>query len=468
MMKKYARQLLWCVVFLLVMGVSVLAESKTVFAATGDWYLDYSYALEPKSDVSDGNYIIICEYMGSAESLYVPATAIIDGVTYHTKLSPVGEGIWYGTRDSLQKLTFENGCKVVGGSYFFYELSKLKTVNTEALDISQVTSTAWMFSGCESLTKLDVTHWDMSNVTNMFNMFGGCEKLNSINVSKWDTSNVTVMTSVFDHCKSLYEINVKEWDVSNVTLMDSMFYKCEKLDALDLHKWDTSNVTSMWEMFGRCYSLRSVNVKGWDTSKVTSMAGMFCCNYNLTSLDLSSFDMSNVTFGVYDDQMLLRCASLKTVKTPKKTNQRLNFNSGLTYAKKTSAGQGKKRYDYIPKTKKSITMVCVCPKSQGTKITNIKSSGKKIKLKWNPVSTRDYRPVQYEVQCSTNNKFLDSVGKMTNTTDDTYSVQDNVTNATSTTIRGLAKGKTYYIRVRVYTYGKTLSKWSKVKKIKVK
>ena len=467
-MKKYVKQIFVCVVFLVVLGVSLQAESKTVFAAAEDWYLDYTYTLEPKSDDNNDNYIIIREYMKSAESLFVPATAVIDGVTYRTQLSPMEMGIWYGTRDSLQELTFENGCKVVDGNHLFHGLSKLKTVNAEALDMSQVTVTAWMFSGCESLTKLDVTYWNMSNVKNMFNMFGGCEKLSSIDVSKWDTSNVTVMTSVFDHCKSLYKIDVKEWDVSKVTLMDSMFYKCEKLDSLDLHKWDTSQVTSMWEMFGRCYSLRSINVKGWDTSKVTSMAGMFGCNYNLTSLDLSSFDMSNVKFGQYDDQMFLRCDSLKTIKTPKITTQKLNFNSGLTYVKKTSAGQGKKRYDYIPKTKKSITMVCVSSRSQDTKITSIKSSGKKIKLKWKKVSTKNYKPVQYEVQCSTNKKFSNAVGKMTNTTDITYSVQDNVTNATSTTIKGLTKGKTYYVRVRVYTYGKTLSKWSKVKKIKVK
>ena len=326
-------------------------------------------------------------------------------------------------------------------------------------------STAWMFAGCENLTKLNVKNWDVSNVTNMFNMFGGCEKLTELNVSKWDTSNVTIMISVFDHCKSLYAIDVKNWDVSNVTMMDSMFYKCEKLDSLDLHKWDTSNVTSMWEMFGRCYSLRKINVKGWDTSKVTSMAGMFVCNYNLTTLDLSSFDMSKVKFKKHDDPLLLRCAGLKTIKTPKKTREKLYFNSGLTYRKKG----GTKVYNYIPKTKKSITMVCVQPKSRGTQITSIKSSGKKIKLSWEPVNTGDaWLPVQYEVQCSTNKKFSDAVGKMTNPADITYSVQDNVTDATSTTIKGLKKGKTYYVRVRVYTYQQTLSKWSKVKKIKVK
>lgn len=468
-MEKYIKRILLCVVFFMLLGAGVQAGSETVFAAVEDWYLDYTYVLEQKSDYCDDNYITIYEYKKTAKSLYVPSTTVIEGVTYRTKLCPSGSGIWYGTRDSLQKLTFEKGCIVIGGTSFFYGLSKLKTINTEALDMSQAESTAWMFSGCESLTKLNVTNWNMSNVTNMFNMFGGCEKLASMDVSKWDTSKVTVMTSVFDHCKSLYKINVSNWDVSNVTLMDFMFYKCEKLNSLELHKWDTSKVTSMFEMFGRCYSLKSINVKGWNTSKVTSMAGMFLCNYNLTSLDLSSFDMSRVIFNEHDDHMFLRCASLMTIKTPKKTKQKLYFNSGLTYVKKTGAELGIKAYDYIPKTKKSITMVCMQSRSQGTQITSIKSSGKKIVLGWTPVNTdAGYLPVQYEVQCSTNKNFSDAVGKMTNTTDITYSVQDNVTNETATTIKGLTKGTTYYVRVRAYTYGKTLSKWSKVKKVKVK
>lgn len=464
-MNRYLKQVLHCIIFLFALGLGGMAE-QTVFAA-GNWYEDYTYMLQT-SDASGDNYLMLREYNGSASTLYVPATTVVDGVSYQTKLSPGENGIWYGTRNKLKEITFENGCIVADGGFLFYKLSKLESVNVEALDMSQATSTAWMFSECKNLTKLNVENWDLTNVTNMFNMFGGCEKLTSLDVSKWNTSNVTVMVSVFDHCKSLYKINVDDWDVSKVTTMSSMFYKCEKLDSLDLHKWNTSNVTDMWEMFGRCYSLSSVNVKGWDTSKVTAMAGMFGCNYNLTTLDLSSFDMTNVKFDKYDDQMFLRCASLQMIKTPKKTTQKLYFNSGLTYVKKNDGKTGKKQYKYIPKTNKSITMVCKQSKSKSTTFISVKSSGGKIKLKWKKVSSKPYIPVQYEIQCSTNEKFTNAVGKMSNTTDATYSVQDNVTNKTSTTIKGLTKGKTYYVRVRVHTYEKRLSNWSKVKKIKVK
>ncbi len=438
--------------------------------ATDDqqWYQEYTYTLETADSTSGEQFILLHEYQKAAESVYVPATAVIDGVTYRTKLASRESGIWHGARDSIKNITFEKGCKVSDGGFLFHDLPKLEAVNTEALDMSQATSTAWMFSGCHNLTKLDVADWDVSNVTNMFNMFGGCEKLKELDVSRWNTSKVTVMVSVFDHCKRLSVIDVEDWDVSKVTMMSSMFYFCEKLDTLDLHKWDTSQVTQMWEMFGRCYSLRSLNVKGWDTDNVTTMAGMFCCNYNLEAIDLSSFDMTKVIFKQYDDQMFLRCASLKKIYTPKKTTQKLYFNSGLSYVKKKGNRLEKRQYEYIPETDESILMVCKQTKSKKTKITDIKVAGKKLRVKWKKVTAGFLVPVQYEVQCSTNKNFTDSVGKMSGITDATYSVEDNVTDKTGTTIKGLTKGKKYYIRVRVYTYEKRLSDWSKIKKVKVK
>ncbi len=439
------------------------------YAADKDWYKDYTYTLVQNEGGTNDNYIILTRYNKKAKKLVVPTKATIDGVTYKTKLMPLNESIWSGTKDRLTSIKFGKGCVVSNGSFMFMDLNKLNSVNVENLNMSEATSTAWMFANCSSLTKLKVDNWDLSNVTNMFNMFGGCEKLSSLNVSKWDTSKVTVMTSVFDHCKSLNKINVKNWDVSNVTVTEFMFYNCEKLRSLDLHKWDTSNVTNMFEMFGRCYSLNFINVKGWDTSNVINMSGLFVCNFNLKSLDLSSFDMSKVVFGKYDDDMIFRCPSLKTVKTPKNVKAKITLNSGLTYVKKNGSKLGTKEYTYIPKGKKSITMVCVQGKSNSTSIQSIRSSGGRINIKINPVKSSEwFIPTQYEVQCSTNKNFTDAVGTVANTLESTYSVQGNVIDKTSATIKGLKKGRTYYVRVRVCEYEKRISDWSKVKKIKVK
>ena len=456
-------------VFLLI--VCFMTNTKETLAEDKDWYKDYTYTLSIDEDNNGENYIILNKYNKKALKINVPAKVTIDGVIYKTKLmSTDNQSIWAGTKDRLTSIKFGKGCIVENANALFMDLSKLRNVNVENLDMSNATSTAWMFSNCTSLEKLNTRNWDMSNVTNMFNMFGGCEKLTTLDVSKWNTSNVTVMTSVFDHCQSLSKINVKNWDVSKVTTTEFMFYRCDKLRSLDLHKWDTSNITNMFEMFGRCYSMESINVKGWDTSNVTNMAGMFVCNFNLKSLDLSSFDMSKVKINKYDDAMIFRCASLKQVKTPKNLKKTITLNSGLTYVKKTGNKLGTKEYNYIPKSKKSITLVCVQGKGKKTAIKSLKSSGGKIKIRINPIeSEQTYIPVQYEVQCSTNKNFTNAVGSLVNSLGDlTYSVQGNVTENTNVTIKGLKKGKIYYVRVRVCEYEKRVSDWSKVKKIKVR
>lgn len=455
-------------IFICIISAFVMINIDNTYASQKDWYRDYTYTLAQDIDGND-NYIILTKYNKISNKIVVPDKAIIDGVTYKTKLMANNESIWHTSRDKLTSIKFDKGCIVADGSFIFTDLHKLKTVNAEALDMSQAISTAWMFAGCKNLTKLNVTNWDTSNVTNMFNMFGGCEKLASLNVSKWNTSKVTVMTSVFSHCKSLNEINVTNWNVSNVTVTEFMFYNCEKLRSLDLHKWNTSNFTNMFEMFGRCYSLTSINVKGWDTSNVTNMSGLFVCNFNLRSLDLSSFDVSKVVFGKYDDDMIFRCPSLKTVKTPKNVKKKIVLNSGLTYVKKNGSKLDTKEYTHIPKGKKSITLVCVQEKSRNTYIRSIKSSKGKIKLAIKPVESAEFFvPVQYEIQCSTNKNFTDAAGVVTNTLESTYNVQGNVIDKTTSTIKSLKKGKIYYVRVRVCEYNKMLSDWSKVKKIKVK
>ena len=49
----------------------------------------------------------------------------------------------------------------------------------------------YMFSGCESLTSLDLSNFDTKNVINMSHMFSGCCSLKEITLSyKFDTSHV--------------------------------------------------------------------------------------------------------------------------------------------------------------------------------------------------------------------------------------------------------------------------------------
>ena len=103
----------------------------------------------------------------------------------------------------------------------------------------------------------------------------------------------------------------------------------------------------------------------------------------------------------------------------------------------------------------------VIPK--GTKITDLKASKKAFTVKWKKQSSKmsKNRIGYYQIQYARNSKFTS--GKKT--------VTVKGYKATSKKIKGLKKGKTYYVRVRTYMKvdgKKYYSKWSAAKKVKTK
>ena len=113
--------------------------------------------------------------------------------------------------------------------HWFIYFESLKSIEGfEHLNTSQVTKMSVMFSGCESLTALDLSNFDTSKVEKMDGMFSGCESLTSLDLSNFDTSKVTAD-------------------------MGLMFWFCTSLRTLDLSNFDTAKVTE--GMFSGCYSL---------------------------------------------------------------------------------------------------------------------------------------------------------------------------------------------------------------------
>ena len=122
----------------------------------------------------------------------------------------------------------------------------------ELLDTASTTTMSGIFSGCSSLTSLDLSGFDTSSVTNMGGAFSGCSSLTSLDLSSFDTSAVTSMSTMFYSCSSLTSLDLSNWDTSSVTDMGNMFHGCSSLTSLDLSSFDTSSVTDMSFMFAGC------------------------------------------------------------------------------------------------------------------------------------------------------------------------------------------------------------------------
>ena len=178
------------------------------------------------------------------------------------------------------------------------------------VDTSKSTDMSYMFSGCTSLTSLNLSSWNTRNVKSMDSMFEGCSGLTSLDVSNFDTSNVVYMDGMFDGCSKLTSLDVSHFNTSKVTDMDSMFESCSKLTSLDVSHFNTSKVTNISGMFSRCSGITSLNVSHFNTSNVTYMSYMFFYCSSLTSLDVSHFNTSNVT---YMGGMFYGCSGLTSL-----------------------------------------------------------------------------------------------------------------------------------------------------------
>ena len=246
--------------------------------------------VEPYAVLSDNNTVLTFYYDNQKEAR--------GGMSVGPFLSE-GEREWNGNSSKITTVVFEPSfakcITLTSTAYWFYWCYNLTSIaGLENVKTGKVTNMLGMFSGCSSLTSLDVSGFKTDNVTSMDGMFRSCSSLTSLDVSGFKTDNVTSMNSMFYSCSSLTSLDVSGFKTDNVTSMNSMFLGCSSLTSLDVSGFKTDNVTDMGGMFYDCSSLTSLDVSSFKTDKVTNMFSMFRSCSSLTSLDLGSFKTNNV------------------------------------------------------------------------------------------------------------------------------------------------------------------------------
>ena len=239
---------------------------------------------------------------------------------------------------------------------WFYHLKSLKSIEgLEYLNTSQVTDMEEMFSGCGSLTSLDLTSFDTSQVPSMKSMFSGCGSLTSLDLSSFDTSQVRDMRSMFSGCASLTALDLSSFDTSKVTDMAEMFYGCGSLTSLDLSSFNTSQVTSMFKMFSGCASLTALDLSNFDTSQVMSVNYMFSRCQSLTTIYCNSSWRAGDS-----DNMFSGCHSLRAVATNVGKGFRKGYDVSMAnpetgYFTKNVLSQEDEAYVHLSSDKKTLT-----------------------------------------------------------------------------------------------------------------
>lgn len=104
----------------------------------------------------------------------------------------------------------------------------------ENLDTSDVTDMAMLFSGCSSLSSINLLFFNTSKVTTMNSMFQGCSSLTTLDISSFNTKEVNAMTGMFASCGELVSIYISQlWNISNVISSGAMFGWCRKIVGQD-------------------------------------------------------------------------------------------------------------------------------------------------------------------------------------------------------------------------------------------
>ena len=141
-----------------------------------------------------------------------------------------------GSNAAIEHVVFDASfadARPVSTDYWFSGMSNLSDITgMEYLNTSEVILMSGMFSGCSSLTNIDLIHFNTSKVTNMPNMFRDCIGLTSLDLIVFDTQNVLNMRSMFDGCSNMTTIYAGAgWNTEKVNAESSeyMFRGCTSL-----------------------------------------------------------------------------------------------------------------------------------------------------------------------------------------------------------------------------------------------
>lgn len=171
---------------------------------------------------------------------------------------------WYPTASSATTIKFDGSFKdvkpVTLHKWFDFMGSLTNIVGIENLNTSEVTSMNCMFTGCHSLTSIDVSTFDMSKVTDVFGMFSACTNLRTIYCNKtW--SGIADSRDLFQNTTRLKGYDSSSTDISMANPFTGYFTTKPEMTGTgvnsipfvitDAAQWDalTLVIVLRWELF---------------------------------------------------------------------------------------------------------------------------------------------------------------------------------------------------------------------------
>ena len=105
------------------------------------------------------------------------------------------------------------------------------------------TSTFYLFGECKALKEIDgIAYLNTEQVTDMRGMFSGCRSLTSLDLSNFNTKQVTDMSCMFEDCSSLTSLDLSNFNAGQRTGTLGMFWGCSNLQTIFCrNSWKNTN-----------------------------------------------------------------------------------------------------------------------------------------------------------------------------------------------------------------------------------
>ncbi len=154
----------------------------------------------------------------------VTAQTLTDFYTYTEQ----GSGYRVELTDAFKaQLNLASGGQLVSGDYTWSTGDPLPNPAPDGQhDGRPVTSMRRMFSGCSTMTSLDLSQWDTHNVTDMYRMLGECSSLVTADLSNFVTSRVTNMWGMLGDCSALRSLDFTHATFEASPNVSDMFAGC--------------------------------------------------------------------------------------------------------------------------------------------------------------------------------------------------------------------------------------------------
>ena len=151
-----------------------------------------------------------------------------------------------------------------------------------------------MFTNCQNLESIDRLDFDTLSVTTMRNMFTGCQSLTSINV-EFNPQNVEDMRDIFANCFNLISIKAPNFGFTKLKNVRGLFFHDYVLKYVDLPNFEFPDATTIVSMFQTCNSIVFINLYSMKIKNGISIgSNVFSPTYNNLKICINDGNTRNI------------------------------------------------------------------------------------------------------------------------------------------------------------------------------